>query len=116
MLQFTPCGLVLDACGVLLLGFSFFMKGTEAMIQESGTTWDSEAYISVAAGKCDGVFGSTLLFLGFVYQILGYLGVHSEIAVVATWLVLIVFLLAYFVSLRKRLIDKWVADIQAKLS
>lgn len=54
--HFTPCGLLFDVSGVLLLGFAFFLKTTESMIEESGTTWDSKAYVTVVAGKSDGSF------------------------------------------------------------
>lgn len=114
LLQFTPCGLILDAVGVLLLGFAFFLKTTESMIEESGTTWDSKAYITVVAGKCDGIFGTALLFLGFVYQTLGYIGMQSISIVLATYSGLVIFLLAYIAFLRDKLIRKWVGDIEAR--
>jgi hypothetical protein len=114
-LHFTPCGLVLDVSGVLLLGFAFFLKTTESMIAESGTTWDSKAYITVAASKCDGIFGSVLLVFGFLYQMLGYVGVESTNAVLVSYLAQIVFLVAYVTFLRGWLIHKWVGDIEAKL-
>ena len=113
-LHFTPCGLILDVSGVLLLGFAFFLKTTESMIEESGTTWDSKAYITVAASKCDGVFGSVLLVLGFVYQVLGYVGAESTNTVLASYLALIVFLFVYVAFFRGWLIHKWVGDIEAK--
>jgi len=113
-LHFTPCGLILDVTGVLLLGFAFFLKTTESMIEESGTTWDSKAYITVVASKCDGIFGSGLLVLGFVYQMLGYVGAESTNAVLISYLALLVFLLAYVAFLRGWLIHKWVGDIEEK--
>ncbi|MEX2490410.1 MAG: hypothetical protein WD425_01470 [Nitrospirales bacterium] len=116
LLNFTPCGLIFDACGVLLLGFAFFLKTTESMIQESGTTWDSKAYVHVVSGKCDGVFGTLLLFLGFLYQTLGYAGVTSTNAILASYATLIVFLVAYVVFLRNWLINKWVEDIKERFS
>ena len=112
--HFTPCGLILDVCGVLLLGFAFFLKTTDSMIEESGTTWDSKAYITVVAGKCDGIFGTALLFLGFVYQALGYAGVESRNTVLFTYSALLVFLLVYVGFLRKWLVKKWVGDIEAR--
>jgi hypothetical protein len=115
LVQFAPCGLIFDASGVVLLGFSFFFKTTESMIQESGTTWDSEAYKTVAASKCDGIFGTVLLLLGFVFQAIGNVGFESKPAVVGSYGVLVVFLAAYFFFLRGWLISKWVGDIEAKL-
>jgi len=115
-LHFTPCGLVLDACGVLLLGLSFFLKTTDSMIEESGTTWDSKAYITVASSKSDGIFGSLLLFLGFIYQTLGYSGVQSKSIVIVSYAALIIFLFLYLFILRKFLINKWVADIEARFN
>lgn len=112
--HFTPCGLLFDVSGALLLGFAFFLKTTESMIEESGTTWDSKAYITVVAGKCDGIFGTGLLFLGFVYQALGYAGVESTSTVLFSYLALLTFLLAYLGVLRKWLITKWVGDIEAQ--
>lgn len=112
--HFTPCGLLFDVSGVLLLGFAFFLKTTESMIEESGTTWDSKAYITVVAGKSDGIFGTALLFLGFVYQALGYAGVESTSTVLLSYLALLVFLLAYFGFLRRWLVTKWVGDIEAR--
>lgn len=113
-LHLTPCGLIFDASGVLLLGFAFFLKTNESMIEESGTTWDSKAYVTVASGKCDGIFGSALLFLGFLYQMFGYSGLDSRNIVVVSYFALIVFLLVYFAFLREWLTKKWVADIEAK--
>lgn len=81
---------------------------------ESGTTWDSKAYITVVASKCDGIFGSVLLFLGFVYQTLGYIGVESTNTILVSYSALFVFLLAYFAFMRGWLIKKWVGDIEAK--
>ena len=115
ILQFTPCGLILDAYGVLLLGFSFFLKTADSMIEESGTTWDSEAYVAVASARCDGIFGTLFLFVGFVYQAIGYAGLESKVAVVATFAVLVVFLIVYSAWLRSWLTKKWVSDIEAKL-
>src|SRR5690349_19810084 len=100
LLQFAPCGLIFDASGVVLLGCSFFFKSTESMIQESGTTWDSEAYKTVAASKCDGIFGTALLLLGLVFQAIGYVGVESKPVVVVSYGMLVVFLGVYFVFLR----------------
>lgn len=114
LLHFTPCGLVFDASGVVLLGFAFFLKNTEAMIVESGTTWDSKAYVTVVESKSDGIFGTTLLFLGFVYQMLGYAGLESTATVLASYSGLILFLIAYCTFLRKRLVGKWVGNIEAK--
>lgn len=113
-LHFTPCGLLLDVSGVLLLGFAFFLKTTESMIEESGTTWDSKAYITVVASKCDGIFGSALLILGFVYQMLGYVGAESTNTVLVSYLALIFFLLVYVAFLRGWFIRKWVGDIEVK--
>ncbi len=113
-LHFTPCGLVFDVSGIVLLGFAFFLKTTESMIEESGTTWDSKAYVIVAAGKCDGIFGSVLLFLGFVYQTLGYVGVESSNTILASYSALIIFLFAYFAFVRGWLIKRWVGNIEAK--
>jgi len=90
-LHFTPCGLIFDVAGVVLLGFAFFLKTTESMIEESGTTWDSKAYVTIVENRSDGIFGTTLLSLGFVYQTLGYAGVESTAAVLASYAALILF-------------------------
>lgn len=113
-LQFTPCGLVFDASGVVLLGFAFFLKNTDSMIEESGTTWDSKAYVTVVESKSDGVFGTALLFLGFIYQTLGYAGVESTIVILASYSGLILFLLAYCTFLRRKLVKKWVGNIETR--
>ena len=84
------------------------------MIEESGTTWDSKAYVTVAAGKADGVFGTLLLFLGFVFQALGYAGISANAIVVGSYASLVAFLLIYSVFLRKWLVDRWVSEIEAK--
>ena len=85
------------------------------MIQESGTTWDSEAYKTVAASKCDGIFGTALLLLGFVLQAIGYIGVESKPAVAGSYGVLVIFLATYFFFLRRWPISKWVGGIETKL-
>lgn len=115
-LNFTPCGLIFDICGVLLLGFAFFLKTTESMIQESGTTWDSKAYFNVVSGKSDGIFGTLLLFIGFIYQVVGYVGVTSTKTIIASFSVLVIFLTIYFLFLRGWLIKKWVAKIEKRFS
>ena len=84
------------------------------MIEESGTTWDSKAYFAVVASKCDGIFGSALLILGFVYQMLGYVGAESTNTILVSYLALIVFLPAYVAFLRGWLIRKWIGDIETR--
>lgn len=116
VLSFTPCGLVLDASGVVLLGFAFFLKNTESMIQESGTTWDSTAYVAVASAKCDGIFGTTLLFIGFIYQAIGYVGIYCPIVTAVTYVALATFLILYVTWLRSSLTDRWVSQIERKLT
>lgn len=107
LMSFTPCGLILDACGVVLLGFAFFLKDIEAMIEESGTTWDSDAFAAVATSKADGMFGTSLLFLGFVYQIIGFTNFAHYLIVMLSYVVLLVFLVLYFTFLRRALVNRW---------
>jgi len=116
LLGFTPCGLILDASGVVLLGFSFFLKNAKSMIEESGTTWDSTAYRAVAFGKTDGISGTALLFLGFLYQFLGYVGISSTLIVAASYAALAVFMVLYVVWLRAYISMIWIQRIEAKLN
>ena len=115
VLAFTPCGLVLDACGVVLLGMSFFLKDAGSMIEESGTTWNSDAYKTVAVGKSDGIFGTLLLFLGFIYQVFGYVGFGSVFLVGASYVLLAAFLVVYASWLREFYSNTWVQKIEDTL-
>jgi hypothetical protein len=113
LLQLTPVGLLLDVAGALFLGFSFFFKSIDSMIEESGTTWDSKAYVAVAETRCDGIFETVLLLLGFIFQALGYLGVHARMLAAATYVGLALVVVAYR-SLRRRVVSRWASSIEAR--
>ncbi|MBK8161801.1 MAG: hypothetical protein IPK65_01210 [Gammaproteobacteria bacterium] len=73
-----------------------------------------KAYVTVVENKSDGIFGTTLLFVGFVYQTLGYTRVECAVAVIASYAGLVLFLFAYCTFLRKKIVRKWVGNIEAK--
>ena len=113
LLQFTACGLIFDAIGVLLLGFAFFFKTKESISQEAGTYFNSNPYVlrSIVASKFDGMTGTALLFIGFVLQVFGYAGWENEVVLVFSYLVLVVFVFTYFAVLRKKSIDSWILEL-----
>lgn len=114
LLELTPCGLIFDAIGVSLLGYAFFMKSKEAIIQEAGTYWNSNPYVlrSIVATKFDGIFGSALLLIGFIYQALGYAGVQLSELAVASYIALTISILGYFSFIRSWLITRWVEGLE----
>lgn len=116
IIQFTACGLVFDAIGVLLIGFAFFFKTKEEMFQEAGTHWGSNPHLlkSIIASKFDGMVGTFLLFIGFIYQAVGYGNFYQKEIIIISYILLLIFLLIYFIFLRSRKINEWHKEILAK--
>ena len=122
MFQFIPCGLVFDATGVLLLGGAFFLKTFDTAYNESSMCWDSNPvlFTQITKSKADGISGTSLLFIGFVYQFFGYLNVsfldcYETIIVSSSYMLLIVFLCGYFAWLRKKFVDTWFMRAKEKV-
>lgn len=113
LIHFTACGLVFDAIGVLLLGFAFFFKSKEAISLESGTYWDRNPHLlkSLLASKFDGILGTFYLFIGFVFQVLGYADIQHEISTVSAYGLLLLSLGIYFGGFRKRKVQEWESAI-----
>ena len=110
MCQFTPCGLIFDAAGVLLLGWAFFSKGFEQMtFTADGFKLDVDlaSCRDAAKQKIDGMVGTSILFLGFLYQFFGYLHFQQPFIVSASYSLLLIFLCAYFAWGRKQFIESW---------
>jgi hypothetical protein len=118
IIHFTACGLLYDAIGVLLLGFAFFFKTKETLIKEAGTYWDSNPHIlkSIIASKFDGMTGTLLLFIGFIYQAMGYANIEQASIVIGSYMFLIFFLAVYFSRYRSRKINEWLKELLEKSS
>ena len=114
ILHFIACGLVFDAAGVCFLGFAFFFKSKEAIIQEAGTYYNSNPHVlrSITASRLDGIFGTCLLFIGFLYQMLGFIGLENHDVTSASYFILISTILIYFVNFRKRHVNKWCNELE----
>jgi hypothetical protein len=114
-LQLTPIGLIYDVFGVIYLGIAFFFKSKEAIIQESGTYWDSNPHMlhGLTSSKFDGLLGSLLLLIGFIFQMLGYLGYSyiSDYVAIGIYIAPGAFSVLYFIFLRKWLVNRWVKSM-----
>lgn len=122
MLQFIPCGLVFDATGVILLGFAFFAKTFDTAYEESSMYWDSNPvlFTQITKAKADGISGTSMLFIGFLYQFFGYLkfgflDCYQTIIVSSSYVLLIIFLCVYFAWLRKKFVDIWFIRAKEKV-
>ena len=114
LLTFIPCGLTFDVAGVLFLGAAFFLKTKKGIIQEAGTYWDSNPYVlrSIISSRLDGMSGTTLLFVGFLFQIFGYFKLQSEIFIGTSYVLLGVFILVYLINFRKRIVNAWCSELE----
>lgn len=115
-IHFTSCGLIYDAVGVLLLGFAFFFKTKEGIIQEAGTYWDSNPHVlkSIISSKFDGMIGTLMLFIGFIFQALGYANYSHVSAILVSYIALIVLCFFYFIYYRPKHINTWHSALLAK--
>ena len=113
LFQFIACGLTYDVTGVVLLGFAFFFKTKKAIMQEAVSCYSYNTFIleALIATKLDGIVGSTLLMVGFIFQLLGYIGFQNKYIVIISYLVLLILLIIYFVNLRKRIVKSWLEEI-----
>lgn len=104
--QLGSVGLVYDVTGVVILGIAFFTKSLNAMIVESGTYYggNNAALESLIQSQTDGVTGTIFLFLGFVLQFLGTVGLHCESAGRVLAITLFIMGISYFGFLRKRIV------------
>ena len=101
--NFTAIGLTYDVVGVAILGFAFFSTPISAIFLNSrhfhgGNNGVLNAGIEI---KTDGITGTAILFIGFVFQFLGAAACSSEIISQLFLLFLLIFLISYFVFLRK---------------
>lgn len=113
-LHFTPCGLAYDVVGVLFLGTAFFLKTKKDIIDEAGTYWNSNPYVlrSIISSKLDGICGTSLLLIGFIYQIFGYLNFNNNNLIISSYVLLAIFILIYIVNFRKRIVNKWCSELE----
>ena len=114
MFQFTPCGLVFDVAGIILLGWAFFGKTFDTAFKESSMNWDNNRalFIQITKSKFDGMFGTSMLFIGFLYQLFGYLKLdildcYQAKIVSCSYIFLIIFLCVYWAWFRKKIVDIW---------
>ena len=103
-----------DATGVILLGWAFFIKTFDMAYNESAMYWDSNPvlFAQITKSKADGISGTSMLFIGFLYQLFGYiklnfLDCYQTIIVSSSYTLLIIFLCVYFAWLRKKFVDMW---------
>ncbi|HOP22571.1 MAG TPA: hypothetical protein PK055_04000 [Gammaproteobacteria bacterium] len=103
--DFTTCGLLFDVAGALFLGIAFFFKNNKQIISESGTYWNSNPHLmkSIILSKFDGIFGTVLLFLGFIFQILGKLMYQNSDLIQFLYLFLFFFVIDYICITRELL-------------
>ena len=118
ILSFSACGLYYDVAGALLLGFAFFFKSKEQIINEAGINWDSDPHVlrNIASTKLDGTLGTVLLFIGFIYQILGITMVSNSHITIISYILLVFIIFLYFVCYRKIIVNKWCAELEEKIN
>ena len=104
--QLGSVGLVYDVLGVTIFGIAFFTKSLDALIVESGTYYggNNAALESLIQSQTDGVTGTIILFVGFLLQFLGSVGLHCELAGKILAVILVVMCVSYFGFLRKRMV------------
>jgi len=96
-------------CSALL-----FFKSKLAMINESDMYWDSNPHVlkSIIATRFDGICGTILLLFGFIFQLIGYIGFSNNLITGISYILLALFILAYFGYLREITIIQWCDDLK----
>jgi hypothetical protein len=112
----TSVGLVFDVVGVIGLGAAFFLKSPESLSVESGNFFggNNATLKSRAASQCDGVFGTSMLVIGFVLQLCGVNGIQSSGGAQILYVVLILFTLFYVGFARTSFVEDRVKKAKAK--
>lgn len=107
-LTLPAIGLLYDAAGVLALGVAFFGKRRSTIQAESETRFDynQDLMVALITSRVDGIFGSTLLLIGFVLQFLGQLGGESSLMILALFAAWVAINILFWLVGRRFLIDR----------
>jgi hypothetical protein len=107
LFRLNSVGLIYDGVGVVILGFAFFTKSVKAMTVESGTYYGGNDALlkSLIQSRTDGMVGTLVLFLGFLFQFLGAVGVECVTVAKGFMVGLLVMLIGYVFFIRKRFVD-----------
>jgi len=108
LFQLNAIGLVYDGVGVAILGFAFFSKSLDALLKESNAYYGGNAHLqkSLIQSQVDGITGTIFLFLGFILQFLGSVGVRCDLAGQILVVCLIVAAICYFPFLRPKISER----------
>ena len=104
---FTTLGLLYDFAGALLMGSGFYsMRPQHYLVSSTPGARDGMMFTPVAKPAVDGIAGTVLLAVGFLFQFLGSLNWCSSLVVILGCPVLVLLLVVWLIS-RDPLAKKW---------
>ena len=90
------------------MGFAFFKKSLGTLIFENKPTYggNNPALESLIQSQTDGITGTIFLFVGFILQFLGSVGMHDELVGQILAAIFLVAGTGYFALVRQRIVSR----------
>lgn len=113
LLSLASVGLIFDAAGVIALGYAFFVRPNKVTLDENWAYVDANIpdLRHAMESRMDGMFGTALLLVGFVVQLLSVMDVQSKTVSVLLLAVLFLIIVLYVTIVRRHIVNRRLKEV-----